>query len=94
MNPQAQPRTYNYIEELSSIEKSGDEKFMVEMSEVEKFLVEKSMAIKFLLALGLKCPGLKLGVEKSWVEMSFNHPKYEYNLFFQNILAENSNRHF
>ena len=50
---------------------------MVEMSEVEKFLVEKSMAIKFLLALGLKCPGLKLGVEKSWVEMSFNHPKYE-----------------
>ena len=46
-------------------------------------MVEKSGIEKFLLALGLKsswlkCPGLKglglmLGVEKSGVEMSFNH---------------------
>ena len=55
---------------------------MVEMSGVEKFMVEKSGVEKFLFDLGLKswlkCPGLKclglmLGVEKSGVEMSFNH---------------------
>ena len=45
---------------------------MVEMSGVKKFMVEKSGVEKFLLALGLNCLGLKLGVEKSRVEMSFN----------------------
>ena len=43
------------------------------MSGVEKFMVEKSGVEKFLLALGLNFLGLKLGVEKSGVEMSFNH---------------------
>ena len=45
---------------------------MVEMSGVQKFMVHKSAVEKFLLALGLNCLGLKLGVEKSGVEMSFN----------------------
>ena len=39
------------------------QKFMVEKSGVEKFMVEKSVE---------KGPGLKLGVDKSRVEMSFN----------------------
>ena len=47
-------------------------KFMVEKFSVEKFMVEKSGVEKFLLTLGLNCPGLKLGVEKSRVEMSCN----------------------
>jgi hypothetical protein len=45
---------------------------MVEMSVVEKFMVEKSGVDKFLLALGLNCLGLKLWVEKSRVEISFD----------------------
>ena len=48
---------------------------MVEMSRVEKFMVEMSVVEKFLWTLGLKSPGLKLGVEKSGVEMSCN-PSY------------------
>ena len=47
---------------------------MIEMSGVEKFMVEMSRVEKFLLALGLNCLGLKLVVEKSRVEMSFNPP--------------------
>ena len=39
------------------------QKFMVENSEVEKFMAEKSR---------VEGPWLKLGVEKSVVEMSFN----------------------
>ena len=40
---------------------------------VQKLMVEKSGVEKFLSkSLGLKGPGLKLGVEKSEVEMSFN----------------------
>ena len=35
-------------------------------------MVEKSGVEKFLFVLGLKGLGLKLGVEKSGVEMSFN----------------------
>ena len=46
---------------------------MVEMSGVEKFMVEMSGVENFLLALGLNFSRLKLGVEKSGVEMSFNH---------------------
>ena len=46
---------------------------MVEMSGVEKFGVEKSGVEKFLLAFGLKNLWLKLRVEKSGVEMSYNH---------------------
>ena len=57
----------------SRVEKSGVEKFMIEMSEVDKFMVKKSGVEKFFLALGLKCPVLKLGVVKSGVEMSFNN---------------------
>ena len=48
------------------------ERFMVEMSGVEKFMVEESGVEKFLLDLGVKSLGLKLGVEKSRFEMSFN----------------------
>ena len=51
------------------IEKSGVEKFMVEKSGVEKSGVGKFM----VESPGLKGLGLKLGVEKSGVEMSFNH---------------------
>ena len=73
--------------EKSGVEKSKVENSGVEMSGVEKFMlwkfmVEKSRVEKFLLLLGqksswlkyscLKRQGLKLGVEKSRVEMSFN----------------------
>jgi hypothetical protein len=58
------------------VEKSRVGKFMVQKSGVEKFLVKKSGVGKFMLKnLGLKGPGLKVGVEKSRVEMSFNHCK-------------------
>ena len=41
---------------------------------VQKFMVEKSGVVKFMVKKsGLNGPGLKLGVEKSGVEMSFNH---------------------
>ena len=56
------------------VEKSRVGKFMVQKSGVEKFLVKKSGVGKFMLKnLGLKGPGFKVGVEKSGVEMSFNH---------------------
>ena len=45
---------------------------MVEMSGVENFMIKKSGFEKFILPLGLNCLGLKLGVEKSGDEMSFN----------------------
>ena len=45
---------------------------MVEMSGVEKFNAEKSRLEKFLLPLGLKSPGLKLGVKMSGVEIYCN----------------------
>ena len=38
----------------------------------ENVMIDKSRVEKFLLALGFKSPGLKLGVEKSRVEMSCN----------------------
>jgi hypothetical protein len=38
-------------------------------------MVEKSGVEKFLLALELNNPGLKLGVEKSGVEISYNPQK-------------------
>ena len=56
------------------VEKYRVEKFMVEISGVEKFMVEKSGVEKFLLTLGFKSPGLKLGVQKSGVELSCNLP--------------------
>ena len=40
---------------------------------IEKLMIETSGVEKFLLALGLKSPGLKVGVENSRVEMSCNH---------------------
>ena len=43
---------------------------MVDKSNVERFMVEKSGVEKYLLALGLK-----LGVEKSGVEISCNSQK-------------------
>ena len=58
--------------EMSRVEKSGVEKFLVEMSVVEKFMVENPGVEKFLWTLVLKSSGLKLGVEKSGVEMSCN----------------------
>ena len=58
-----------------------EKRFKVEKSRVGKSGVEKSGVEKFLLALGLKSSwleslGLKLGVEKSGVEMSFNPENY------------------
>ena len=49
------------------VEKSG-----VEKSRAGKFMVEKSMVEKSGVEMSSQSPGLKHGVEKSWVEMSFN----------------------
>ena len=46
---------------------------MVEKSGVEKFLFALGLKSSWLKTPGLKGLGLKLGVEKSGVEMSFNH---------------------
>ena len=45
---------------------------MVEKSEVEKFLLALGLKSSWLKSPGLKGLGLKLRVEKSGVEMSFN----------------------
>ena len=45
---------------------------MVEKSGVEKFLLALGLKSSWLKCPGLKGLGLKLGVEKSGVEMSFN----------------------
>ena len=39
---------------------------------VDKLMVKKPGVEKFFMGLGLKCSGLKLGVVKSGVEMSYN----------------------
>ena len=46
---------------------------MVEKSGVEKFLFAMGLKSSWLKSPGLKGLGLKLGVEKSRVEMYFNH---------------------
>ena len=66
--------------------------FLVEKFKIEKFMVEMSGVGKFLLSLRLKSQGLecswlesswlKLWVEKSGVEMFFNHKR---QTFFQLI---------
>ena len=61
-----------FMVEKFRFKKSRVEKFMVEMSGVEKFMVEKSVVENFPLALVLNCLGLKLGVDKSRVEISYN----------------------
>ena len=58
--------------EKSEVEKSGVGKFMVEKSWVGKSGVGKFM----VESPGLKGLGLKFGVEKSGVEMSFNRHFY------------------
>ena len=54
------------------------QKFMVEKSGIEKFMVEKS---------GVEEPGLKLGVEKCGVEMSFNWVEVRNNDCFNTFLS-------
>ena len=66
------------------VEKSGVEKFMVEKSGVEKFLFALGLKRSWLKSPGLKGLGLKLGVEKSGVDMSFNH-------FFKMVLLSVGN---
>ena len=66
------------------------EMFIVEISGVERCVVKKSGVEKLLLALELKCPGLKLGVEKSGVVMSFNHTACCWPTRTTELLAQNS----
>ena len=68
-----QPRTFKPQTSQPRTFQPKTFKFMVEKSEVEKFLFALGLKSSWLKSPGLKGLGLKLGVEKSGVEMSFNH---------------------
>ena len=69
---------------------------MVEKSRVEKFLLALRMKISRLKSPGLKGLGLKLGVEKSGVEISFNQHDKKSQLFmsFQMFFKQSVIRYF
>ena len=57
------------------IEKSGVEKFLLALGLKSSWLKSPGLESSWLKSPGLKGLGLKLGVEKSGVEMSFNLAK-------------------
>ena len=54
------------------VEKSGVEKFLLALGLKSSWLKSPGLESSWLKSTGLKGLGLKLGVEKSSVEMSFN----------------------